>query len=121
MTDSTMPTKNILLVEDDFILAMDAEDTISSDGANVSLAVNVETALELLQKSEIDYAIVDYHLGKNNSRPIIEELQANEIPFAVVTGAELNEVQDLANNDITVFRKPVDYKWVMRRLSLKVS
>lgn len=119
MTKENLQTKNILLVEDDFILAMDAEDTITSDGAKVSLATNVKSALEMLQKSEIHYAIIDLHLGDKDSRPVIEKLQENEIPFAVVTGAELDEVQDLTKNDITVFRKPVDYKWVVRRLSLK--
>ena len=121
MTKENLHTKNILLVEDDFILAMDAEDTIAADGAKVSLATNVESALEMLQKSEIHYAIIDLHLGDNNSRPVIKKLQENEIPFAVVTGAELDEVKDLTEKDITVFRKPVDYKWVVRKLTLKTN
>ncbi len=119
MTNNKTHAKNILLVEDDYILAMDAEDTISSDGANVSLATNVDTALDLLQKSEIHYAIVDYHLGRKDSRPVIEKLKAKDIPFAVVTGSELDEIDTLTDEKITVFRKPVDYKWVVRRLSLK--
>lgn len=119
MTEKTLFNKNILLVEDDYILAMDAEDTIVSNGSVVSVATNVETALEVLRKSEIHCAIVDLHLGNDDSRPIIEKLKANEIPFAVVTGAEINEIKDLEDNDITVYRKPVDYKWVLKRLSLK--
>lgn len=121
MTRTNLHTKNILLVEDDFILAMDAEDTITCDGAKVSLATNVESALEILQKSEIHYAIVDLQLGDKDSRPLIKKLQENEIPFAVVTGAALDEMQDLTENDITVFRKPVDYKWVVKRLRLKIT
>jgi ActR/RegA family two-component response regulator len=118
MTKQKLTSKNILLVEDDFILALDAEDTIAADGANVSLATNVKTALEVLKQSEIHYAIVDFHLGSDTSKPIIKELMANEIPFAVVTGAELNEIEDLKKDSITVFRKPVDYKWVVKKLSL---
>jgi DNA-binding response OmpR family regulator len=121
MTHNNQQTKNILLVEDDFLLAMDAEDTITSNGATVSLATDVDTALDVLQKSEIHFAIVDLHLGDKDSKPVMKKLQENEIPFAVVTGADLNEVQDLVENDITVFRKPVDYKWVIRRLSLKTN
>lgn len=116
MSKKNSSHKKILLVEDDFILAMDAEDTIASDGAIVKVADTVTSALKVLAQSEIDYAIVDLNLGNDNSKPVIEKLKQNEIPFVIVTGADLPEIEKLVEPDTTIFRKPVDYKWVLRKL-----
>jgi len=111
--------KTVLLVEDDFILAMDAEDNLTTDDTSVSVVSTVDTALDVISNSKIDYAIVDFQLADKDSKPVINKLKETDIPFAVVTGADLHQIHDIINDNTTVFRKPVDYKWVMRRLYLK--
>lgn len=109
----------VLLVEDDFILSMDAEETLAANGANVIVAEEVSTALDAIENIEIDYAIIDYHLREETSEMVIRQLEKSAIPFAIVTGAELKNLQKFIDEKMTIFRKPVDYKWVMRRLSLQ--
>lgn len=119
MKNHTEKLVNILLVEDDFILSMDAEETLTSNGAKVIAAEEVSTALDVIENIQIDYAIVDYHLGEETSEIIIEKLSNSSVPFAIVTGAELKNLQKFIDEKMTIFRKPVDYEWVMRRLSLQ--
>lgn len=119
MKNYTEKFVNVLLVEDDFILSMDAEETLTSNGAKVIVAEEVSTALDVIDNIPIDYAIVDYHLGEETSEVIIDQLSKSSIPFAIVTGTELKNIQKFIDEKMTIFRKPVDYSWVMRRLSLQ--
>ncbi len=118
MTHHKSKLKNVLLVEDDFILAMDAEDMLATDAVNVNVVDTVKKAFEVLNTSEIDCAIVDLQLVNHNSEPVIKKLKEQEIPFAIVTGADIKDVDRFSDGQTTVFRKPVDYSWVMRRLNL---
>lgn len=119
MQNHTEKFVKVLLVEDDFILSMDAEETLTANGAKVIAAEEVSTAMDVIENIQIDYAIVDYHLGEETSEKIIDKLSKLSIPFAIVTGAELKNLQKFIDEEMTIFRKPVDYKWVMRRLSLQ--
>jgi ActR/RegA family two-component response regulator len=119
MQNHTEKFVNILLVEDDFILSMDAEETLTANGAKVIAAEEVSTALDIIENIQIDYAIVDYHLGEETSEVIIDKLCKASIPFAIVSGTELKNLQKFIDEKMTIFRKPVDYNWVMRRLSLQ--
>jgi two-component SAPR family response regulator len=78
---------NILVVEDEFLIAMDLSRMIRSLGADVSGPVrSVDAAAELLQKSSVDGAIVDINLGNEKSTLLVEELLAHGIPVVLTTG-----------------------------------
>ena len=69
MTNIARNQKNILLVEDDFILAMDAEDAIRSAGLEVSVVDNVDDALKVLESEKIDAEIgTDDRGGRDRDR-----------------------------------------------------
>jgi CheY-like chemotaxis protein len=76
----------ILIVDDEPLIAAMMEEWLSELGhVVVGPAHNLAQALEL-GKSELDAAIVDVSLGKDNSYPLVDALIARGLPFALATG-----------------------------------
>src|ERR1700709_1408246 len=78
---------DVLIVEDDPIIALDFEDTILGFGvATIRTAGNVARALELIAERAPDFALLDVGLVREQSFAIAERLDALKIPFVFVTG-----------------------------------
>jgi CheY-like chemotaxis protein len=78
---------DLLLVEDDPIIALDFEDTILALGVKtVRTAAGVARALQLIAERAPDFALLDVSLVREKSFAIAERLDALKIPFAFVTG-----------------------------------
>ena len=76
----------ILIVDDEPLITAMLEDWLSELGHDVvGPAHNLAKALELAE-SEIDAAIVDVSLGKDNAYPLVEALVARGLPLALATG-----------------------------------
>jgi CheY-like chemotaxis protein len=81
-----MPS-DVLIVEDDPIIALDFEDTILGFGVKqVRTAASVARALELIADRAPDFALLDVGLVREKSFAIAERLEALKIPFIFVTG-----------------------------------
>jgi CheY-like chemotaxis protein len=82
----TLPN-DVLIVEDDPIIALDFEDTILGFGVKiVRTAGNVAMALDLIAERVPDFALLDVGLVREQSFEIAEKLTELKIPFAFVTG-----------------------------------
>jgi len=78
---------DVLIVEDDPIIALDFEDTILGLGVTaVRTAASVKTALEMIADRAPDFALLDVGLVREKSFAVAERLEALKIPFAFVTG-----------------------------------
>jgi CheY-like chemotaxis protein len=78
---------DVLIVEDDPIIALDFEYTILGFGVKtVRTAGNVSRALELIADRAPDFALLDVGLVREKSFAIAERLAALKIPFVFVTG-----------------------------------
>jgi DNA-binding NtrC family response regulator len=78
---------DVLVVEDDAIIAMDFEDTILGLGVKtVRVAANVSRALAMIDERAPDFAFLDIGLVREKSFAIAERLDALGIPFAFVSG-----------------------------------
>ncbi len=78
---------DVLIVEDDPIIALDFEDTISGFGAKtVRTAGSVAMALQMIDQRAPDFALLDVSLRRENSLAVAERLEALNIPFVFVTG-----------------------------------
>ena len=78
---------DVLVVEDDGIIALDLEDTILGFGVKtVRTAGNVSRALQLIAERVPDFALLDIGLVKEKSFAIAERLEALGIPFAFISG-----------------------------------
>ena len=78
---------DVLIVEDDPIIALDFEDTIRGFGVrSVRTAASVAGALELIADRAPEFALLDVGLVREKSFAIAERLNAMKIPFVFVTG-----------------------------------
>jgi CheY-like chemotaxis protein len=78
---------DVLIVEDDPIIALGFEDTILGLGVNqVRTAGKVAKALEMIADRAPDFALLDISLIREKSFAVAERLEALRIPFAFVTG-----------------------------------
>jgi CheY-like chemotaxis protein len=78
---------DVLIVEDDPIIALDFEDTILGLGVTqVRTAGNVAKALDMIADRTPDFALLDVSLIREKSFAVAERLEALQIPFAFVTG-----------------------------------
>lgn len=78
---------NVLLVEDESMISMLAEDVLESAGCAVVLAMRQAEALELAGEGAFDLAILDVNLGGGEtSYPVADLLAARSIPFLFATG-----------------------------------
>ena len=78
---------DVLIVEDDPLIALDFEDTILGFGVKtVRTAANVAKALEMIAERAPDFALLDVGLVREKSFAIAERLDTLKIPFVFVTG-----------------------------------
>ena len=79
--------KKILLVEDEYLIAMMAEDMLRTLGAEViGPAATVDAALKLLEDAEIDCAVLDVNLKHGTSDAVADRLREDAIPYIFATG-----------------------------------
>src|SRR5437762_14298638 len=85
--DSQGLPNDVLIVEDDAIIALDFEDTLLGFGVKVvRTAGSVARALELIADRAPDFALLDVGLASERSFAVAERLQAMQIPFVFITG-----------------------------------
>jgi CheY-like chemotaxis protein len=78
---------DVLIVEDDPIIALDFEEMILGFGAKtVRTAASVAKALEMIANRVPDFALLDVGLVREKSFAVAERLDALKIPFVFVTG-----------------------------------
>lgn len=77
----------ILLVEDQLVIAMDAEMMLAAKGAStIETAASPSEALNKLMHFAPDAAVLDVNLGTTTSIKVAEELARRQIPFVFATG-----------------------------------
>jgi DNA-binding response OmpR family regulator len=78
---------DVLVVEDDPLIALGFEDTIVGFGVKaVRLAASVSQALKMIEERAPEFALLDVALVREMSFAIAERLDALKIPFGFVTG-----------------------------------
>jgi CheY-like chemotaxis protein len=78
---------DVLIVEDDPIIALDFEETILGFGVKaVRTAQSVARALALIDQQPPDFALLDVSLIREKSFAVAERLDALKIPFVFVSG-----------------------------------
>jgi CheY-like chemotaxis protein len=83
---SALP-EDVLIVEDDLIIALDFEEAILGFGVKtVRTAGTVATALDMIADRAPDFALLDVGLIREKSFAIAARLDALKIPFVFVTG-----------------------------------
>ena len=83
---AALPT-DVLIVEDDPIIALDFEDTLIGFGVKtVRTAASVARALQMIAERAPDFALLDVGLVREKSFAVAERLEALKVSFVFVTG-----------------------------------
>ena len=83
---------SVLLVEDEYLIALDAEQMLRDMGVrDVEIVSTFENAQKRAQAGTFDVAVLDVNINGQLSFPIAEILKARGIPFVFATGYSLRE------------------------------
>lgn len=78
---------HVLVVEDDIIIAMEAEQVLLSLGAaQCHLAASVAAACQIVREVAPAFALLDVNLGSEDSEPVAVLLRKQGVPFVVASG-----------------------------------
>lgn len=78
--------RQVLLVEDNMIIAMDGEDALRDLGAEVQTAASIGRAREAIALGPVELAVLDFNLGSETSLPVADLLAERGVPFIFATG-----------------------------------
>jgi CheY-like chemotaxis protein len=79
--------KRILVVEDEFLIALDISDALEQGGLVViGPLASVRDALAALERERVDGALLDANLGGEPVGRLADALFARRVPFAFVSG-----------------------------------
>ena len=96
----------ILVVEDEMLIMMDAEDMLHDLGCEtVVTAATVDKALGFIGSEVIDAALLDMNLNGDRSYAVADALAVRGIPFAFATGYGLNGLRE-GDGDTPMLVKP---------------
>lgn len=107
----------VLLIEDEVVIAMTAEDMLEEMGCRVSgQASTLQEGMERAERNDFDLALLDINLHGVMSIPIAHKLRDAGKPFIFTTGYGSVGL-DSAFSDIMVVTKP----YTIRTLSNAIS
>ena len=95
MASSPLRDRRILVVEDEYLIAMSLQDALETAGSIVvGPAPSVDKALQTIDsESHIDAAVLDVNLGGALAYPVADLLVARNIPFVFTSGYEDNALR----------------------------
>ncbi|MEM9733860.1 MAG: response regulator [Pseudomonadota bacterium] len=107
--------QQILLVEDDPLIALDMELQFQeADCEVVGKAFSCEKAVSLLEIVRPDFAVLDYNLKDGTSKPVARKLKELDIPFCFVTARGAAALRADNAPEAPVLSKPFDMRAVAR-------
>jgi light-regulated signal transduction histidine kinase (bacteriophytochrome)/CheY-like chemotaxis protein len=109
ITQDTEPLSglDVLVVEDQLVIAMDLENVLSDHGARaIYTAASAAEALRIIAAKNVDVAVLDVNLGVGTSMEVADELVRRSVPFIFATGYGDTAMIPGALRSIPVVRKP---------------
>lgn len=90
MSENVSPAV-VLVLDDEFLIAIELESILSAVGHQVLSAVNTGEARELLSARPVDVAVLDFRMG-HGATELAQELYAAGLPLLFCTGSLPEEV-----------------------------
>jgi|SRR5215469_351670 len=98
---------SVLLLEDEYLIALDAEQTLTSFGvAKVSVVNTLEEAAKAATDESIDVAILDININGKSSFEVAELLRAKGTPIVFASGYGSRKRHGFAVEDAIYLNKP---------------
>jgi CheY-like chemotaxis protein len=111
--------KRILVVEDEFLIALDIQRILEGEGAKtVVTAGRVAQALDLfVSAGPFDAAVLDLKLDRETSTPVAERLHDAGVPFVFLTGGQATPDMIRRFDGAPVVGKPFDSDGLLAALA----
>lgn len=109
MRETAVDGLRLLVVEDEYLLALYLSESLADLGARVVGPVaSVEAALDLIEHDAgLDGAILDVNLGDEAVYPVADALASRQVPFVFASGYERDALPE-RYRAFDVCTKPVD-------------
>ena len=108
--------KRILVVEDEAPIALQLEDMLAEIGATVvGPASRVRQALQLLQETPVDAAVLDLNIAGELVYPVADALETRRIPYIFATGYGISGLAAPYRSRF-VLQKPFSRRELLRAL-----
>jgi CheY-like chemotaxis protein len=106
-TEVQVLTKRVLVLEDNLLIAMEAEDILKSLGVeHVEIATDLTQAAALIEEQTFDFVFLDVKLGPHTSFDFAGVLIARGVAFGFVSGYGEDASFPAALRDIPRIGKP---------------
>ena len=109
------PKPCVLIAEDEFMVATLLEDLLSEAGYRVFVAATLEAATTLARTEAIEVALLDVHLGRDDSFPLADTLRERGVPFLFASGHGRDALPERFA-DSPVLQKPYNMQALERSL-----
>lgn len=105
--NSLLSGVTVLVVEDDFLLAMDLETTLVAAGAVVvDICRSLPKAMARADADDFAVAVLDFSLGSDSVTPLARRLARRDVPFVLYTGMQRGEPRLMEWRDYPIVEKP---------------
>ena len=111
----------MLILEDEFIIAMDLEQLCRDHGASDAQIVRTLAELDGDPEQRFDAAIIDVMLGGETTLPVARRLVASGMPFVFATGFSATEEMLAEFRGVPVVGKPYSSDDVIVALSQAIA
>lgn len=109
MTNALPTGWRCLVLEDEFLIALDLQEILAAAGAEVACFADADAALSALDAgAQFDLALLDVHLGATSrtSSSVAAALAARHTPFIFLTGMHRDSARALTYPDTPLLEKP---------------
>jgi two-component SAPR family response regulator len=107
------------LLEDNLIVALEAEDLLRALGAAAVTAVSsVSGAISLADANGFDFAVLDIQLGFENSLNFAERLRRAKVPFVFASGYGDQSISGESRISELIVSKPYDRESLSSAIAL---
>lgn len=120
MASDTKPLRDlrVLIVEDSFLVAVDACAHLESCGCKVVGPVAcLTTALDLARREPLDGVLLDVNLDGELSFPVAAALDARNVPYVFLTGYDADDIFPREYRDAPRLAKPFEHHHLVRTLT----
>jgi DNA-binding response OmpR family regulator len=104
--------RSVLIVEDEFLIAMDLQNALERAGFRVVGPVGtVSSAIDLIERDQPETAVLDVNLGTEEVLPVAARLKSLGVPYVLATARTKGELsQDSLLADVLNLGKPTDLR-----------
>ena len=120
-TQESLQGLRILLVEDDPLICLDLEASLSELGATAIAISDVPAALKIVAAATLDFAVLDFELGIETSEPVARAAMGRRVPFLYLSGYSEHDERFARWPNVAILVKPISAVTIARHIRAALS